>query len=94
MHQPPINPLLLLAIASQLTDEFGDSIDYRGLEEDPKLFREHLSDALKCPTVVGAIAQRWYEQMYEEASDLKKEEIKKLKSGGRGETEPASSLAL
>ena len=81
LHQPPINPLLLLAIASQLTEEFGDSIDYRGLEEDPKLFHRHLSDALKCPTVVGAIAQRWYEQMYEEASDLKKEEIKKLKSG-------------
>ncbi|MDB4766755.1 protein kinase [bacterium] len=80
-YRPPINPLLLLAIASQLTDEVGNSIDYRGLESNQELFRRHLSSALQCPTMVGAIAQRWYEQMYEKASDLKKEEIKKLKSG-------------
>ena len=79
-YQPPINPLLLLAITSQLTEEFGDSIDYRGLEKDPKLFDRHLSSALECPTVVGAIAQRWYKQMYENASDSKKAEIEDLKS--------------
>ena len=92
VHQPPINPLLLLAIASHLTDESGDSFDFREPLRDPK-FGKHLSDALKCPTVVGPIARRWYEQIYEKASDLKKEEIKKLKSGRSGETKAASSMA-
>ena len=79
--RPPINPLLLLAIISQLTQDNVATTDCRGLiGSNDKLFKRHLRDALRCPTAVGPIAERWFQQMYDSAPDHKKNKILELKS--------------
>ena len=79
--RPPINPLLLLAIISQLTQDNVATTDCRGLiGSNDKLFKRHLRDALRCATEVGPIAERWFQQMYDSAPDHKKNKILELKS--------------
>ena len=77
-HVPPMNPLLLLAITSELSKEYGAQISYRELKSDTKMFHRHLGDALHCPTVVGTVAEHWLRKMYANASEEKKMEIQVL----------------
>ena len=74
--KPPIDPLLLLAIVSQLSRDHSAIMDFAGLrgseEGDEKMFHGPFKEILKTETVVRSIAKRWGQKLIDDATDYKK----------------------
>ena len=90
---PPIEPLLLLAIAAELTGETEEQDEWIaemfGGGYYPALFRRHIGDALDYPFVVREITEMWLRRMHERSTSEKlTEQLEKLMPALRDDAVP------